>query len=106
MLDLDGSTGVADASELYRFVNPCSGKTVEDLPNNIPLWVTRAGGEQFPGLNESIDRFVSKAAARNLPITLVNHASAPHSFDLLDDTNATRQIIRQMLAFLRFHLLE
>ena len=31
MLDLDGSTRVADAARQFGFVNPCAGKSVEDL---------------------------------------------------------------------------
>ena len=64
----------------------------------------RAGRDEFPHLNETIDRFVIKALARNLPVTLVNHAEAPHAFDLLQDSETSREVIRQILAFLRFHL--
>jgi hypothetical protein len=34
----------------------------------------------------------------------VNHPSGPHAFDVFDDTDASREIIREMLAFIRFHL--
>jgi hypothetical protein len=59
----------------------------------------------MPHLNETIDDFVAGALARNLPVTLVNHASAPHAFDLLDDSGASRETIRSLLGFLRIHLL-
>src|SRR5205823_9904212 len=32
MLDLDGSTTVADAARMVGFVNPCAGASVGDLP--------------------------------------------------------------------------
>ena len=64
----------------------------------------RAGQEQFPPLNDSIDRFVSKALTLNRPLTLVNHASGAHSFDLLHDSETSREIIRQILDFLRSQL--
>ena len=66
--------------------------------------VVRAGQDAVPGVNASIDQFVAAALARNLPVTATNHPTAPHSFDLLDDTEASREVIRQVLAFLRFHL--
>jgi hypothetical protein len=66
--------------------------------------VVRAGQDAVPGVNVSIDHFVASALARNLPVTVVNHTTAPHSFDLLDDTEASREVIRQILAFLRIHL--
>jgi hypothetical protein len=104
MLDLDGSTAVADAARQFGFVNPCAGKPIEDLPLDIPLFIARAGHDQMPGLNEALDGFLAKALMRNLPITLANHPDAPHAFDLLHDSEMSREIIRQMLGFLRCYL--
>jgi hypothetical protein len=104
MLDLDGATGVAEASAAFRFANASAGRSVEDLPREVALFVVRAGLEQFPHLNGSLDRFVEKALALNRPLTLVNHAAGPHSFDLLDNTEASRSIVRQALEFLRSQL--
>jgi acetyl esterase/lipase len=100
MLDLDGTTGVAEAASTFRFVNPNTGTSLDDLPEGVPLFIVRAGLEQFPHLNDSIDRFVAKAVALNRPITLVNHATGPHAFDLMDDSATSRAIIRQVLDFL------
>ena len=105
MLDLDGSTCVADAARQYGFANPCAGKTVDDLPRDIPLFIVRAGQDHFPHLNDSIDRFLVKALTQNMPIKLANHANGPHAFDVLDDSDTSREIIREILAFMRFHLL-
>jgi len=105
MLDLDGTTDVAEAARMFRFVNPCAGKTVDDLPQDTPLFIVRAGQDEFPHLNETIDRFMDKALIRNLPITFVNHPTAPHAFDIMHDSETSREIIRQILAFMRFHLL-
>jgi len=104
MLDLDGATGVAEAAAAFRFTNPNAGKSLDDLREDLPLFVVRAGQEQFPHLNDSIDRFFAKALTLNRPITLVNHAEGPHSFDLLDDSEASRRIIRQVLDFLTSQL--
>jgi acetyl esterase/lipase len=104
MLDLEDSTGVADAAEMFGFVNPCAGKQLEHLRRDIPLFLARAGSDQMPRLNETLDRFVVEALECNLPLTLVNLASAPHAFDLFHDTAGSRETIRQILAFLRFHL--
>ena len=101
MLDLDGATGVADAAAMFRFTNPTGGRSLDDLSPLLPLFIVRAGQEQFPHLNDSIDRFVAKAIALNRPVTFVNHASGPHSFDLLDDSETSREIIRQVLGFLQ-----
>jgi len=104
MLDLDGATGVAEAAGTFRFTNPNADKTVDDLPETLPLFIVRAGQEQFPHLNESIDRCVAKALTLNRPVTIVNHATGPHSFDLLDDSHTSRLIIRRVLDFLTSEL--
>ena len=105
MLDLDGLTSVADAARQMGFVNACAGKSVEDLPREMPLFIARAGQDQMPGLNDALDRFMIKALTCNLPVTFVNHPRGPHAFDLLDDSEGSREIIKRILAFLRFHLL-
>jgi hypothetical protein len=58
----------------------------------------------MPHLNETIDRFLPKALTRNLPVTFINHPAAPHAFDLFHDSETTREVIRHILAFMRFHL--
>ena len=103
-LDLDGATGVAEAAKMFRFVNPTAGRTVDHLSTTVPMFVTRSGRDETPGLNDALDRFVSHAVSRNLPLTFVNHPEAPHAFDLMHDSDTSRDIIRQILAFLRFHL--
>ncbi|HJQ71200.1 MAG TPA: alpha/beta hydrolase [Blastocatellia bacterium] len=103
-LDLDGATDVAEAARQWGFANPCAGKSVADLPQEIPLFVVRAGRDQTPRLNETIDRFIAAALRCNLAIRIENHRLAPHSFDVMDDSETTREIIREVLAFMRFHL--
>jgi hypothetical protein len=103
-IDLDGAIGVTEAAATFRFTNPNAGKSLDDLREDLPLFIVRAGQEQFPHLNDSIDRFFAKALTLNRPITLVNHAEGPHSFDLLHDSETSRRIIRQVLDFLTSQL--
>jgi acetyl esterase/lipase len=105
MLDLDVATSMSDAARQWGFAYPCAGKSVSDLPRDIPLFIVRAGQDEMPHLNETMDRFLSEALAYNLPITFVNHPTAPHAFDVMDDSETSREIIRQILAFMRFNLL-
>lgn len=66
--------------------------------------MVRAGRDQMPGLNETLDRFVAKALTSNLPITCLNHPLAPHAFDLFDDSESSRETIRRIIEFLRVRL--
>ncbi len=102
-LDLEEATGVAEAAKTWGFVNPCAGKSADDLPQSLPLFIVRAGQDQMPHLNETLDRFLIQALNCNLPITFVNHAAAPHAFDLFHDSETTREIIKQILAFMGIH---
>jgi acetyl esterase/lipase len=102
--DVEGSTAFAEASRQYGFVNATAGRSIDELPTDVPLFVWRAGLEQSPGVNAALDQFAARALARNLPLTFVNHATGPHGADMDDDTDATRRIIRQVLEFLRMHL--
>jgi hypothetical protein len=102
--DVAGSTAFAEASRQYGFVNATAGRSIDELPSDVPLFVLRAGREHAPGVNAALDQFAARALTRNLPLTFVNHASGPHAADMDDDTDATRRVIRQVLDFLRIHL--
>ena len=102
-LDLEG-TMTADAARDYGFINACEGHSVDDLPPTVPLFIARSGRDECPGLNETLDRFVAAAIGQNLPVTFANHPTAPHCFELNDDSELSRCIIGQMLAFMQCHL--
>lgn len=104
LLDLDGATDVAEAARQFGFANPGAGHTFADLRRDVPLLITRAGRDQFPGMNASIDSFIRHGLKENFPTTLVNHAEGPHAFDLFDDSRTSRDVLRQTLQFLRQHL--
>jgi hypothetical protein len=103
-MDLDGHREVADASAMFRFAVPATGRPLTDLGDTLPILLMRAGADQMPGLNASLDRFVSGLLARNAPMALVNHATGPHAFELEDDGPAARSAVRQVLTFLTTHL--
>jgi hypothetical protein len=103
-MDMDGSTTVAEAARHFGFVDACAGMSVDDLPCDIPLLFVRAGGDQLAGLNASLDRVIARALARNLPLSLINHAAGAHGFDLDEHTAASRAVVQQVLTFLHSHL--
>jgi acetyl esterase/lipase len=104
-LDREGHTVVADASRAFHFVHPGAGRSVADLPADAPLFLARAGRDENPGLNDTLDRFVFDALSRNRPVAVTNHPAGPHAFDLLDDSDTTRRVIGKTLAFLGENLL-
>jgi dienelactone hydrolase len=101
LLDFDGSSRVADAARQFGFVTPCAGRPLSDLSLAVPLFIARAGRDLMPRLNDTLDRFVAEALASDLPLNLVNYSGAPHAFDLMTDADGSRQIIRQILRFMK-----
>ena len=99
LMDLDDSTEVADVAEQFGFVDAMAGKSIEGLAN-LPFLVVRAGLDQMPNLNVSLDRFVSRALAINLPLTVANYPAGDHAFDLWDDSPPSQVVIKQMLDYL------
>lgn len=102
-LDLQG-TEVEEAARAYRFVNAAAGRSVADLRADVPLFIVRSGRDEMPGINAAMDRFIVEVLKNNLPVTVTNQPTAPHGFELNDDTDRSRHVIAQMLRFLRSHV--
>jgi acetyl esterase/lipase len=98
-IDLDDRTEMVEAQKLWGFANPAAGKSAADIPADVPLFIVRAGLDQMPYLNSSLDRFIGAALASNLPMTVINHATGSHAFDISERSDATRAIVEQTLAF-------
>ena len=94
---------VSKASKVWGFVNPCAGKTISDLPQT-PMLVVRAGNDEIPRLNESLDTFISQALSEGLPIQVINAPGAPHAFDLVDHSEESQHLVKLMIAFLQVKL--
>ena len=95
---------VPEAAAQFGIAAPARGRSIDELPPTLPLFIARAGKDATPGLNASLDAFVAAALRRDLPVTLLNQAGAPHSFDLFEDSEASRASIRTILRFLHEHL--
>jgi len=99
MIDMPGHDEVARAASQFGFVNATSTMQISDIPD-VPILVVRAGRDEMPGLNASLDRFVTRALAANLPISLANCASGVHAFDVAEQTDEARQVVHQVVQFL------
>jgi acetyl esterase/lipase len=73
-------------------------------PSTLPMFIARAGQDAVPGLNVEMDRFIAASLAANAPVTVVNHPAGEHGFDMMNDDDRSREIIRGLLAFLQTHL--
>ena len=76
----------------------------EDAERIPPVFVARAGLDAIPTMNDSIDRFVREAVARNAALTVYNHPRGVHGFDNQTPDARSREIVRAALDFMRTHL--
>ena len=70
----------------------------------LPLLIVRAGKDEIPDVNKSIDQFVPSALAANYPFAVVNHPEGGHGFETQHRSERTKEMIAQTLEFLRYHL--
>lgn len=98
-----GSYRDNESPELVKAFSP-----ITCLPDNaasmIPMFVARAGQDEIPTMNDSINRFVAAAIAANAPLTFMNHPFGEHGFDNQNDDERSREIIRAAIAFMQTHL--
>ena len=67
-----------------------------------PILIARAGLDN-PVLNGGVDRFVQEALSKNASLDLCNHPTGHHGFDILDDNDRSREIIKRTIEFIRTH---
>jgi acetyl esterase/lipase len=69
-----------------------------------PMFIARAGRDEVPTMDDSIDRFVSEALVKNIALAFMNHPQGVHGFDNQNDDERSREIIRGAIAFMQVHL--
>ncbi len=69
-----------------------------------PMLLARAGLEERPWLDPTIDAFARAALAANVELDVLNHPDGRHGFDVLDDDERSRDIVARTIEFLGRHL--
>jgi len=68
------------------------------IRTDFPIYYARAGRDN-PRLNAGIDALWARAVAAGAPWTMVNAPSSHHAFDVLDDTDESRRIVKETVEF-------
>ncbi|MDQ3063542.1 MAG: alpha/beta hydrolase [Acidobacteriota bacterium] len=71
-----------------------------------PMFIARAGRDEVPTINDSIDRFTKEAIAKNITLNFANHPNGIHGFDNQNNDERSREIIREAIEFIKIHLTE
>jgi hypothetical protein len=70
-----------------------------EYTSTTPTFIVRAGKDNWTIIQRSIDDFVNVLLKRNIPFEFINYAEGSHSFDMLDDSEISRQIIVRTIEF-------
>jgi len=73
---------------------------VTEFRRDLPLLFVRAGLDR-PGVNKAITELAALAVSQNAPVTLLNHSTGHHGFEIFDNTDATREVIDRIVAFVK-----
>jgi acetyl esterase/lipase len=92
-----------ESSEMVKRFSPIT-YLANDAGKLAPMFIARAGLDEVPTMNDSIDRFVREAISKNASIILVNHPQGVHGFDNQTDDERSREIIRSAIDFMKIHL--
>ncbi len=103
MTDTEDIPEIESLSKKMGFSTPQLNAGSE-LRDDLPLLIVRAGLDNVPHLNSTIDHFISKAISQNLPINFINYPKGQHGFDAYDDNDQSREIIKKTIDFWKFHL--
>jgi acetyl esterase/lipase len=92
-----------ESQEMLRAFSPITylERDADKLP---PIFVARAGLDQVPGMNDSIDRFLREAVSKNAPLDFANQPRGVHGFDNQTDDARSREIVRRVVEFMKTHL--
>lgn len=103
-MDLQAERTSAPASvsdETLREFSPVYqlGQNKRAIP---PIFIARAGLDDAEA-NAAVGRFVQLALGKNATLDFANHPTGHHGFDVEDDDERSREIIRQTVAFIKAH---
>jgi dienelactone hydrolase len=74
--------------------------TVPAFRRDLPLLLVRAGLDR-PPVNRGLTELAAQAAKENAPVTLVNYPGGHHAFEIVDDEEATREVIDSTVAYIK-----
>jgi acetyl esterase/lipase len=87
----------------YAFVDE-PARAVESGAGPFPPALLARAGRDDPRINASVETFARAAWAKGLVLDVLNHPTGQHGFDVLDDDDRTREVIRRTITFLEERL--
>jgi dienelactone hydrolase len=104
MIEPPGNNKASEVAKKVGFVYPELLKNPELLRWDVPTLVVKAGKDNVPNIQPTIDNYISQALAHNSPIQFINYSTGQHAFDILDNNDESREIIKRTIHFIKYHL--
>jgi acetyl esterase/lipase len=105
ILDLRGvkdAQGAALPDDLARRFSPV--EAVESGPGPFPPVLIARAGKDGAAINTSVEAFTRAAWAKGVTLDVLNHPNGQHGFDVMDDEDRSREVIRRTVDFLKTRL--
>jgi acetyl esterase/lipase len=83
----------------YAFIGEPARAVEGGSPPFPPVLVARAGKDDAR-INASVEAFARAAWSQGVALDVLNHPTGQHGFDILDDDDRSREIIRRTIDFL------
>jgi dienelactone hydrolase len=74
--------------------------TVPAFRRDLPVLLVRAGLDR-PGVNSAMIDLTTQATKENTPVTFWNYPGGHHAFEIVDDEDATRDVIDSTIAYVK-----
>src|SRR5258705_6563342 len=94
----------AGGGERVAQTTPSLGDLMSRDSLQLPATFIIRVGKDDPRLNAAIDAFVALAIHKGTELELHTYPDGRHAFDILDDTDTSRSLLLQTVAFLKGHL--
>lgn len=79
-------------------------RSLEKNPEKMPPTLVVQADLDHPDIIDGINKFYRKAKEINAPVGLIGHPEGHHAFDVLDDSERSKEIVRATMAFIKEHL--
>jgi dienelactone hydrolase len=76
------------------------GGDVKTFRQDLPLLFVRAGLDR-PPVNRSMQELAALALTQNAPVTVLNYSGGHHAFEIVDDEDATREVMDRTIEFVK-----
>ncbi len=96
-----GATTAPDAKDAARY---SAIRALDARRGAIPPMLVAKAGKDSTLINDAIDAFIKRARELGTSIQVVTHPEGVHGFDIRNDDDTSRTIIRQVVEFVGSHL--